>query len=72
MSVLDKKSLNVELSWRRKGKMGLKTLWLGFINKIPVLGKGFLISSQLLLFHQHLLDCVLGFFAHCFFVRLFV
>lgn len=48
--------------------MGLKTLWLGFINKTPVLGKGFLISSQLLLYHQHLLGCVfVGFFCVLFF-----
>ena len=57
MSVSDKKSLNVELSWNGKGKTRLEIPWLDPINKIPVLAKEFPISSQLVLFHQDLLGC---------------
>lgn len=57
MSGLGEESLNVELRWDRKGKTRLETPWLGLINKIPVMAKEFLISSQLFLFHQDLLGC---------------
>lgn len=63
MSVLDKKPINVELSWSGRGKMRLQILWLGLINEIPVLAKEILISSQLLLFHQDLSGgCFFSFF----------
>jgi len=52
MSVLDQKSLKVELSCSGKGKMRLQIPLLGLINERPVLAKEFLISSQLLLSHQ--------------------